>query len=259
MEAPLPVARMPAEWEPHERCWMAWPDGAIWEDDLAPVEREYAEIARAISRFEPVVMVANPRSASRARNLLGREIEVIELPIDDAWFRDSGPTFVHLTDGTLAGICWRFNGWGGANPEFAKDAAVARLLLAQLGLPAVTSALAMEGGALAVDGQGTLMTTESVVFNENRNPGITRGAAEAEFARTLGAARTIWLPGDAEEYGTNGHIDGIACYAARGALLFEQAPGDRAAVSARNLQALEAANPGLHRPSRAATAFRPRE
>ena len=190
---------MPAEWERHDCCWMAWPDHAMWGGMLPQVEAEYAAVAQAIRQFEPVRVIANPTSASRARHQLGADIELVELPLDDAWFRDAGPTFVRCDDGAVEGVCWRFNGWGGANEEFQKDAALGRAVLGHIGLPAVTSALAMEGGALAVDGAGTLLTTETVVFNENRNPGLTRAHAEAEFARTLGIRKVIWLPGNAEE------------------------------------------------------------
>lgn len=220
------MRRMPAEWEPHDGCWMAWPDHAMWDGILPKVEAEYAAVAQAIRVFEPVSVIANPRSAGWARNLLGSDIEVVELPLDDAWFRDSGPSFVRQDNGTVAGICWRFNGWGGANEAFDKDAALGRALLARLGLPAVTSALAIEGGALAVDGEGTLLTTETVAFNTNRNPGLTRQHAEAEFARTLGISKVIWLPGNRAEFGTDGHVDGIACFVRPGVVLFEESAVD---------------------------------
>ncbi|MEM6438217.1 MAG: agmatine deiminase family protein [Pseudomonadota bacterium] len=241
--------RMPAEWEPHARTWMIWPDGAVWQDRLEAAEADYIAVAAAIASFEPVRMVADPASAARARRLLPGEVELLELPVDDAWMRDSGPSFVRGPDG-LEGVCWRFNGWGGAAPAFAKDAALARALLAAEDIPAVTSALAMEGGALHVDGEGTLLTTESVVLNPNRNPGLTKAHAEAEFARALGAEKVLWLPGDAEEFGTDGHIDGLACFTAPGKILFEQAhpeaPG-RPANDA-NLAALKAARDAAGRP-----------
>lgn len=227
---------MLAEWERHDCCWMAWPDHAMWDGILPQVEAEYAAVAQAIRQFEPVRVIANPTSASRARNRLGADIEVVELPLDDAWFRDAGPTFVRREDGAVEGVCWRFNGWGGANEEFRKDAALGRAVLGQIGLPAVTSALAMEGGALAVDGAGTLLTTETVVFNENRNPGLTRAHAEAEFARTLGIRKVIWLPGNAEEFGTDGHVDGIACFVRPGLVLFEES----AAASGPGFDTVEA-------------------
>lgn len=245
------MRRMPAEWEPHDCCWMVWPDNAMWEGILPQVEAEYAAVAQAIRRFEPVRVIANPHSAARARRLLGADIDVVELPLDDAWFRDAGPSFVRQEDGSVAGVCWRFNGWGGANEEFAKDAALARAALNHIGVPAVTSALAMEGGALAVDGQGTLLTTETVVFADNRNPGLTKAHAEAEFARALGIEKVIWLPGNNAEFGTDGHVDGIACFVRPGVVLFEQsavASGPGFETTERNRRALEGQTDAKGRP-----------
>ncbi|RVU38867.1 agmatine deiminase family protein [Hwanghaeella grinnelliae] len=242
---------MPAEWERHDCCWMAWPDHPMWEGILPQVEAEYAAVAQAIRQFEPVRVIANPHSASRARNLLGADIDVLELPLDDAWFRDAGPSFVRRDDGGIEGVCWRFNGWGGANAEFEKDAALGRATLDRVGLPAVTSALAMEGGALAVDGAGTLLTTETVVFNQNRNPGLTRQHAEAEFARTLGIRKVIWLPGNTAEFGTDGHIDGIACFVRPGVVLFEDpaiASGPGFDTAEGNRRALEGQTDAEGRP-----------
>ncbi len=233
---------MPAEWEAHECCWMAWPDNAMWDGIFPQVEAEYAAVAHTIREFEAVRVVASPKSAKNARNQLGADIDVVELPLDDAWFRDSGPSFVRQDDGGIAGVCWRFNGWGGANEVFDKDAALGRALLEHLGLPVVTSALAMEGGAIAVDGEGTLLTTDTVAFNENRNPGLTRRHAEAEFERTLGIKKTIWLPGNKDEFGTDGHVDGIACFVRPGVLLFElsaQESGSGYETTERNRRALE--------------------
>ena len=240
---------MPAEWEPHACTWMAWPPPAVWGDRLATVEGEYAAVAHAIRGFEPVRVVADPSAAAHARALLGSDIDVVELPIDDAWLRDSGPSFVRLPDRGLAGVCWRFNGWGGASP-CGNDGLVGRRVLELLGLPAITSALAMEGGAIAVDGAGTLLATDSVTFNANRNPGLLREHAEAEFARTLGIRKTIWLPGDASAYGTNGHVDGLACFVRPGVVLFETAAdetGPGAEVTRANRAALEGATDALGR------------
>ena len=97
-----PRRRMPAEWEAHERCWMIWPDAPLWEDELEPVEREYAAVAHAIRGFEPLAMIANPHSAARARNMLGSDIEVVEYPVDDAWCRDCGPSFVIEEDADVS-------------------------------------------------------------------------------------------------------------------------------------------------------------
>ena len=241
--------RMPAEWDPHRRCWMGWPLPSLWGRDLDAVEADYAAVAHAVARFEPVVMLVDPSAAPRARRALGDGIEVVEVPMDDAWLRDSGPSFV-VEDGALAAVTWRFNGWGGANPEFGKDAAIGAFVAARAGATRVPSALAMEGGAIAVDGAGTLLTTDTVAFNANRNPGLSRDLAEAEFARTLGVSKVIWLPGSDQEFGTDGHIDGMACFVRPGVALYERAApdGPSHAISEANRQALEGQTDAQGRP-----------
>jgi agmatine deiminase len=236
--------RMPGEFEAHAACLMAWPgNAAAWDGCvLADVQKNYVALAKAIRQFEPVTFIVDPSAEKDARQKLGSDIEVIVLPATEAWFRDSGPSFVKQKNGELAGVSWRFNGWGGYSPDYVADTMVARKLLRSLEIPLISSALAMEGGALHVDGQGTLLTTESVVFADNRNPGITREAAEAEFARTLGIQKTIWLPGSHLEAGTNGHIDGIACFVEPGVILFETSASSRPeyrAVTEKNLLALQ--------------------
>jgi agmatine deiminase len=241
--ADQPLGRMPAEWEPHAGCFMGWPGNPeAWGRDLDGIQRNYVAVAQAIAGFESVTMVVDPSAAAQARRQLGGGIAIIELPLNEAWLRDSGPAFVRRGDGSLAGVAWRFNGWGGASPDFAPDSLLARRLLARLNLPVANSALAMEGGALHVDGEGTLLTTDTVVFAANRNPGIARATAEAEFSRLLGIEKTIWLPGNPFEKGTDGHIDCIACFVRPGVALFETSASTREelrAVTARNRHALE--------------------
>ncbi len=235
--------RMPAEWEPHARCWMAWPYRPdLWVHALKAVQADYAAVAHAIRDFEPVSMVVDPSAMKAARDVLGADIDLVEMPIEDSWLRDAGPSFVKTPDGAKAGVCWRFNAWGGKTPEFQRDARIAPQILASLDAAPVHSALAFEGGGMSVDGEGTMLTTETCVLNANRNPGISKQKVEAEFARTLGIEKVIWLPGDPYETGTNGHVDGIACFAGAGKVLFEES-ADRSGkyfdVTARNRAALE--------------------
>ena len=138
-------------------------------------------------------------------------VELIELAIDDSWCRDSGPSFVCHPQLGLAGVSWRFNAWGGKS-AYAQDASLARRILDGLGLECFGVPLANEGGAIHVDGEGTLITTESVLLNANRNPGLSKAEIEALFARLLGVTRTIWLPGDPDRVTgdmTDGHVDGV--------------------------------------------------
>jgi len=220
--------RMPAEWEPHSRTWMMWPSRTeVWPDFQA-TKRAYAAVAHAIRGFEPVTMVANQGDVAEARGMLGADVEIVGIPIDDSWARDAGPCFLADDHGTLAGASFRFNAWGGKYAPFADDDAFAGALLARLGLRSFASRLTAEGGGVSVDGEGTVLTTESCFPNANRNPGWSRAAIEAELREMLGADKVIWLPGDPNETETDGHVDGIAVFARPGIVLIEDPgpPGD---------------------------------
>ena len=215
--------RMPPEWAPHERCWMAWPcRPGMWSDDDATA-RNYADVAHAIRRFEPVSMLVPPELMSRARDFLGSDIDLIEMPIDDSWMRDTGPTFVLNEAGELAGACFTFNAWGGKYATYDQDALIGRRVLERLGLPALSSDLVAEGGGLCVDGEGTLLTTDTCFCNPNRNPDWSRDAIEAELKRLLGVETVLWLPGDLLDQETDGHVDGLAAFVAPGKVLVESA------------------------------------
>ncbi len=220
--------RMPAEWAPHERTWMAWPSAGYTLGDTAADAEEardtWAAVARAVARFEPVTVVADPRDEAIARESLGDRIEVVTAPLDDAWMRDIGPTFVVAPDGSLAAIDWVFNGWGAQRwATWDKDTRIASFVAARAGAPRILSDLVNEGGGIHVDGLGTVLLTETVQLDPGRNPGLGRAGVEAEMARTIGATTCIWLPRgltrDYDEFGTRGHVDIVAAFAAPGVVL----------------------------------------
>ncbi|WP_083646660.1 agmatine deiminase family protein [Kitasatospora sp. CB01950] len=219
--------RMPAEWTEHQGCLMAWPVRPdLWGGVLAEAKREYAEVARAIAGFEPVTMVAPPGHGGEARELCGDGVTVLELPLDDSWFRDSAPIFVRDGDGRLAGVDFRFNAWGRKHTPWDADDRVSGLLLEHLGVPAIRSAMVLEGGAITVDGEGTLITTEQCLLHPNRNPGMTREEIEAELKDRLGVTKVIWLPyGGLLDTETDGHVDGVCAFAAPGKVVV-QLPAD---------------------------------
>ncbi|MET9606617.1 agmatine deiminase family protein [Streptomyces sp. NPDC006512] len=261
--------RMPAEWTEHEACLMAWPTRReLWGPAFEAAKREYAAVARAISAFEPVLMTAAPGLADEARaacgadapggeGTTGREstpgreeasgihpIEVIELPIDDSWLRDSGPIFAHAADGTRVGVDFRFNAWGEKHHPWTADDKFAALLLDRLRIPRVHSSMVLEGGALTVDGEGTLITTEQCLLHPNRNPRMSRAEIEDELKRRLGIEKIIWLPyGGLEDTETDGHVDGVAAFVAPATVVVslpdDPAHPDHARMRA-NLAVLEA-------------------
>ncbi len=237
---------MPAEWEPHERCLMAWPTREeLWGRHLAAARSEYAATANAIAAFEPVTMVAAPGQAGQVRAACSRGVDVVELEIDDSWMRDSGPIFVVDADGTRCGIDFRFNSWGGKYLPYDHDASVSERFLELAGFPRTASGMVLEGGAITVDGEGTLITTEQCLLHQNRNPGMSRSEIEAELRRTLGVSEIIWIPwGAYEDTDTDGHVDGVCTYVRPGVVI-AQACDDPANpnfdLMAQNLAALRAA------------------
>ncbi|MGE4660293.1 MAG: agmatine deiminase family protein, partial [Arenicellales bacterium] len=210
---------MPAEWQTHARCWMAWPCREGFNSEATC--RNYAEVAKVISSFEPVSMVVHPRDREMALAVLGNDIECVEIPIDDGWFRDNGPNFLITDHGDVAAACFAFNAWGGNYEPFDDDAQAGPRLLSQLGLRMFQSGMTAEGGGITVDGEGTLITTETCFLNPNRNPGWSKGEVEAELCRMLGVTKVLWIPGDPYEDETNGHVDGLAAFVGPGRVLVE--------------------------------------
>jgi len=214
--------RMPAEWEPHERTLMAWPVHPSWEPYMARARETYAGLANAIADFEPVTMLANPGEADGARRALTESIEILEVPYESAWQRDSGPIVVVDDEGSRLGIDFRFNGWGNHDPRYEQTAAATGATLAHLGIDRVFSDMVLEGGAITVDGEGTLITTEQCLLNPNRNPHMTREAIEQELGEKLGIEKVVWLPlGIAADFVTDGHVDAVCTFAGPGVVLLQ--------------------------------------
>jgi len=233
---------MPAEWAPHTCTWMAWPcREGLWADSAAACTA-YAEVANAIARFEPVKMLAPSDKVEIARDSLGRGVEVISMPIDDSWARDSGPNFLINQEGKLAGSSFTFNAWGSKYRPYDQDALMGSRILELASAREFESPLVAEGGGITVDGEGTIITTESCFPNKNRNPTWSKVEIEAELCRTLGAEKVIWLPGDVEETETDGHIDGTAAFVRPGVVLVETNSDEtdpHYAVCEKNLSALQ--------------------
>ena len=222
--------RMPSETAPHERTWMAFPrEGFTMGDSAAGREECYAawtEVAHAVAEFEPVSMVVDPTEIGRARRMLSADIDIVELPLDEFWMRDFGPTFVVDDDrpGVLGAVDWTFNGWGSPDwAEWTKSAEVVRGVAPLVGAEIVSSTLVNEGGGIHVDGAGTVLLTETVQLDPRRNPYADKRRVEAELERTIGATHAIWLrrglTRDYESLGTNGHVDIVATIPSPGRLL----------------------------------------
>lgn len=243
--------RMPAEWAPHDMTLIAWPAReAAWRGASIEQARDaHAEVVAAVAAFEPVLLVADPAHAADARRRVpSDDVEVVALPIDDSWLRDSGPIVVTGRDAAgrpaRAGVDFRFNAWGEAFTPYDRDAAIAGLLLEHLGIERVASELVLEGGSIAVDGEGTLVTTAQCLLNPNRNPGVPRERIERELRERLGAERVVWLErGLLEDADTDGHVDNVCVVLEPGRVLLQSAPdGDpNRTTAAENAATLRAA------------------
>ena len=237
---------MPAEWAPHERTLMGWPARAgMWGAELAQAKADYAEIASAIAAFEPVLMAADPSQEAEARAACGAGVGVVPIALDDSWVRDSGPIFVLDGPRRRVGVDFGFNAWGEKFHPYADDAAFAERVLAVLGEERAVAPLILEGGSIAADGEGTLLTTEQCLLHPSRNPSLSREAIEAALRDHLGVERIVWLgQGLVEDHDTDGHVDNVAAFVAPGRVLL-QTVADEAnpnwAAARENVARLEAA------------------
>ena len=212
---------MPMENEPHERTFMQWPmsRSVYGMKDLDSVQRAITNIANAIAEFEPVVLLGSDVQRSGNKRLLSNKVELWNIPTDDLWCRDSGPTFVINEAGQLAVAHIIFNGWGNKQPH-ANDGQVASRVAARLGFPLLETGLIGEQGGIEHDGAGTLLAHASCWANRNRNS-ISRDVIARRLELALGARHTIWAPGIAGADITDYHIDALARFVGPGKVLIQ--------------------------------------
>lgn len=215
---------MPAEWEPHEATWLAWPHEITdWPGKFAPIPWVYGEIVRHLARVERVRILVQDRDHERhARRVLKRchadlkAVEFFRIPTDRSWTRDFCPIFVRNAQGQRGILNWRFNGWG-KYPNAQYDDAVTAEVASQFQLPMWTPErdgrrIVLEGGSIDVNGAGTILTTEECLLSDvqARNPGLGREDMEAIFREYLGAHHTLWLRNGIAGDDTHGHVDDLA-------------------------------------------------
>ncbi|MDP5008686.1 MAG: agmatine deiminase family protein, partial [Glaciimonas sp.] len=214
---------MPEESAPHQRTWMQWPAYAEPYDDvdyLHLVRQDIARLARTIAQYEEVFMLARPEQVKQARHMCGATVIVHAVAVDDMWARDSGPTFVVDGNGKQAIIDFNFNGWGNKQAH-GDDTKIAAKAASLQNISCNKAKLITEGGAIEVDGEGTVLTTESSLMNDNRNPGLSKAVLEEHLNAALGTCKVIWLPGIRDQDITDGHIDGLARFIRPGLVLVE--------------------------------------
>jgi agmatine deiminase len=219
--------RQPAEWEPHEACWLAWPSHpAEWPGALDGARRAVAEMAAALAGGERVDMlvIAGESEESARRELEGTPVRFHSIPFGDVWLRDTGPIFLRGDGGQLIAACFGWNGWGGKY-LFEHDDQVGERIAAASGVRSSRSPMVLEGGAIESDGQGTLLTTRQCLLEPSRNPGMGEREIERALAEQLGARRVLWLERGLANDHTDGHIDNLARFVAPGRVVCMEPSG----------------------------------
>lgn len=211
---------MPAEYEPHRGCVMIWPvRPGSWPHGGTAAQYTFAAVARAIAESEPVWMLAGPEHLADAQAAFAQDAAIRVLPIatDDAWARDVGPTCVVDGKGTVRGVDWQFNAWGGEYDglyaHWEQDNAAARALCAALELDCYDAQhFVLEGGSIHTDGEGTVIATEACLLSRGRNPQLSREQIEQQLKDYLGAQKIVWLPRGIYNDETNEHVDNVCAY-----------------------------------------------
>ncbi len=261
--------RMPAEWEPHLATYIVWPHNLeTWPGKFEPIPGIFAQMAAALSQFEPVrILIKDVRIedevGSMIRDAGGRpeRIEMIAIPTNDSWIRDHGPIFVNRIGAGVRGpaqiaLDWRFNSWGEKYGAFELDDVVPRRLAERYGFEVIEADIVLEGGSIEVNGAGTVLTTESCLLNRNRNPSLGRAEIEDYLRTYLGVTNVLWLGDGITGDDTDGHIDDLARFVAPDAIVtvVEDDPADANYRALRdNLERLRAMRDQDGRPFRIET------
>ena len=218
--------RMPGEFEPQKRVWMIWPERPdVWRAHGKYAQKAYRDVAAAVSRFTPVTMLASPEEYAHAREMLPQNIRVECVMNDDAWSRDTGPTFVkNDRTGEVRAVDWKFNAYGGDYDGLYKpwdnDDALAGKIADLAGKDSYrTDDFVLEGGSIHTDGEGTLLTTEMCLLSPGRNPQMTKEEIEVKLREYLGVHQIIWIKDGIDPEETNGHVDDVACFARPGEVI----------------------------------------
>lgn len=229
-----PALSMPAEWEPMDALWMSFPTApALWDENRPQAERDLAKLIAVLARYAPVRLNCAQAKQDAVRAWLkqagapSERVAFFDIATDDVWCRDHGATFVYEQETRkLAAVNWVYNGWGDKFPH-TLDAEVAHAMALATLIPRYDSPLVCEGGALEINSQGALLTTESVLLNPNRNPDWSKKDIEAELRAKLGATEIIWLKDGLSGDDTDGHIDMLTRFFADDGIVTLRAKDDR--------------------------------
>lgn len=207
---------MPAEWEPQDSVWFAWPtDKTLWPGSFSKVLDAFGKLITTVAQYTHVKLICSNEHKKLALKILKEngakyhQVQLVDIPTNDVWCRDFGPIFVKNDNEELAITNWQYNAWGGKF-DYELDNLVNDDIAGNEDCPVINIHTILEGGAIDVNGSGLLLTTEEVLLNDNRNPGMTKEEYEKFFKKYLGIEKTIWLKQGIANDDTDGHIDNLA-------------------------------------------------
>jgi len=240
--------RMPGEYENHQSSWMLWPERPDnWRLGAKPAQKAFAAVASVIARFEPLTMGVSQAQYNNARNMLPGNIRVVEMSHNDSWIRDCGPTFVS-NGKAIRAVDWDFNAWGGLKGglyfPWDLDDMVACKVAEIERIDRYKAPIVLEGGSIHVDGEGTVITTQECLLNENRNPEKSKGEIESVLSDYLNVSKFIWLNRGIFNDETNGHVDNLCCFIRPGVVALgwtEDRSDPQYEISQENLEILSTA------------------
>ena len=230
---------MPPEWYPHVATWMAWPHNVeTWPENMKEAHQEYIELVAAISEDEPVMLLCSGEAALdqfltavSQRTTRLTNVQIIDIPTNDAWARDYAPTFViNRETNEQIGIDWFYNAWGGKYPPFDLDQKASKLICEQIvrakpelgpGCSHQKMDFCIEGGAIEISESGVVLCTKSCALDPKRNRKVDERKVETVLLDNLGASSVVWLTGDAiTGDDTDGHVDQLARFTPSGSVLY---------------------------------------
>ena len=217
--------RMPGEFEHHDGCYMIWPERPDnWRLGGKPAQKVFAEVANTIGKYEPMTMIVSKSQYNNAKNHLKEYVRVVEMTNDDSWVRDCGATFVVNDKGSIRGVDWCFNAWGGLVdglyfPWDSDDLIASKMCELERVNSYRTENFVLEGGAIHVDGEGTVMVTEECLLSEGRNPHMTKDEIAKKLCDYLNCSKVLWIPRGIYNDETNAHVDNMANFVKPGVVV----------------------------------------
>lgn len=235
--------RMPGEFEPHDGCYMIWPERPDnWRLGGKPAQKVFAEVANTIGKYEPMTMIVSKAQYENAKHWLNDYVRVVEMTNDDSWVRDCGATFVINDKGDMRGVDWEFNAWGGLVdglyfPWDSDDKIASKMCEIERVDSYRTEGFVLEGGSIHVDGEGTVMVTEECLLSEGRNPHMTKEEIGNKLCEYLNCEKVLWIPRGIYNDETNAHVDNMANFVKPGVVVLAWTDDENDPQYERSLEA----------------------